>query len=125
MHGRLPRHVGWHRGRHGAALDGFRADSGERCAHTADLPPEDLGRVTQMRMVAEGVIRALAYAGIENAADVHLVQINVRCSLRRGSRPSAVPFSRFNCALRHGELDGKAWLTRPTCLANVDRCFER
>ena len=39
-------------------------------AHTADLPPEELGRLTQMRMVAEGVARALADAGIENAADV-------------------------------------------------------
>ena len=76
-----------------------------------------------MRMVAEGVTWALADAGIENAADVHFVQINVRCSLRRGSRPPAVPFSMFGCALRYGELDGKAWLTRPTSLAIVDRCF--
>ena len=53
-------------------------------AHTADLPPEELGRLTQMRMVAEGVARALADAGIENAADVHFVQ--VKCPLLTAPR---------------------------------------
>lgn len=53
-------------------------------AHTDDLPPEELGRLGQLRMVAEGVARALADAGIEDPADVHFVQ--VKCPLLTASR---------------------------------------
>ena len=53
-------------------------------AHTAGLPPEHIGRLPQLRMVAEGVARALADAGIDNAADVHFVQ--VKCPLLTAPR---------------------------------------
>ncbi len=53
-------------------------------AHTADLPPEGLGRLAQIRLVAEGVARALSDAGIETAADVHFVQ--VKCPLLTAPR---------------------------------------
>jgi len=48
-------------------------------AHTADLAPEYLGRMAQVRMVADGVASAMREAGIEDAADVHFVQI--KCPL--------------------------------------------
>ena len=35
--------------------------------HTADLPPEDLGRRAQVEMVADGVRAAMADAGIERS----------------------------------------------------------
>jgi cyanuric acid amidohydrolase len=53
-------------------------------AHTPDLPPEGLGRLAQVRLVAEGVTRALADARIESAADVHFVQ--VKCPLLTAPR---------------------------------------
>ncbi len=53
-------------------------------AHTDDMPPEGLGRLAQLRMVADGVARALADAGIDNAADVHFVQ--VKCPLLTAPR---------------------------------------
>ena len=53
-------------------------------AHTADLPPEGLGRLAQVHAVAEGVARALVDAGIEDLADVHFVQ--VKCPLLTASR---------------------------------------
>jgi cyanuric acid amidohydrolase len=48
-------------------------------AHTVALPAEGLGRLGQVRMVADGVRRALADAGIDKADDVHFVQ--VKCPL--------------------------------------------
>ncbi len=48
-------------------------------AHTAALPAEDLGRLGQVRMVAEGVKEALADAAIDGPDDVHFVQ--VKCPL--------------------------------------------
>ena len=48
-------------------------------AHTAALPPEHLGRLAQVDMVASAVRAAMADAGIDDAADVHFVQ--VKCPL--------------------------------------------
>ncbi|WP_088346481.1 MULTISPECIES: ring-opening amidohydrolase [Rhodomicrobium] len=119
-------------------------------AHTAALPPEDLGRVGQMRMVADGVARALADAGIEDAADVHFVQ--VKCPLLTApriaeaqSRGAAVAtqdtlksmgFSRAASALgvgvALGEIDPRAvsdsdiganralWSGRASCSAGIE-----
>jgi cyanuric acid amidohydrolase len=53
-------------------------------AHTADLPPEGLGRLAQARLVADGVTRALAGAGIDDPAEVHFVQ--VKCPLLTAPR---------------------------------------
>jgi cyanuric acid amidohydrolase len=47
--------------------------------HTPDLAPEGLGRLDQVRMVADGVRAAMADAGIDDPADVHFVQ--VKCPL--------------------------------------------
>ncbi|MDX2203330.1 MAG: ring-opening amidohydrolase [Hyphomicrobiaceae bacterium] len=48
-------------------------------AHTADLPPDMLGRIGQVCQVADGVRAAMADAGIADPADVHYVQI--KCPL--------------------------------------------
>jgi cyanuric acid amidohydrolase len=48
-------------------------------AHTPALAFEDLGRLAQVDMVAEGVRAAMASAGIADAAAVHFVQ--VKCPL--------------------------------------------
>ena len=48
-------------------------------AHTAALPPEHLGRLTQVDMVAAAVQAAMHQARITDAADVHFVQ--VKCPL--------------------------------------------
>ncbi|TCR69559.1 ring-opening amidohydrolase [Rhizobium sp. BK376] len=48
-------------------------------ARTDDLPVELLGRVGQVEMVAAGVHKAIADAGIDNPADIHFVQI--KCPL--------------------------------------------
>ncbi|MDR4306030.1 ring-opening amidohydrolase [Chelatococcus sambhunathii] len=53
-------------------------------ARTADLPPEQLGRRGQIEMVAEGVGRAMADAGVTGAEDVHFVQ--VKCPLLTAAR---------------------------------------
>jgi len=48
-------------------------------ARTEEMPPEYLGRLGQVRMVAAGVRRAMADAGIDDPADLHFVQI--KCPL--------------------------------------------
>ena len=48
-------------------------------AHTAALPAEHLGRLAQVDAVAAGVRTAMADAGIDDAGDVHFVQ--VKCPL--------------------------------------------
>lgn len=53
-------------------------------AHTAALPPEHLGRLEQIDLVAGGVSEAMKDAGIENADDVHFVQI--KCPLLTAQR---------------------------------------
>jgi cyanuric acid amidohydrolase len=52
--------------------------------HTADLAPEDLGRMGQVDQVAAGVAEAMRQAGIAHAGDVHFVQI--KCPLLTASR---------------------------------------
>lgn len=53
-------------------------------ARTPDLRPEDLGGMVQVRMVADGVLAAMAAAGISSADDVHFVQI--KCPLLTAAR---------------------------------------
>ncbi len=57
-------------------------------AHTAALPFDQLGRLGQIRLVAEGVRAAMAEAGIDDAADVHFVQI--KCPLLTAERIAGV-----------------------------------
>jgi cyanuric acid amidohydrolase len=67
-------------------------------AHTADLPPEDLGRLAQVRLVADGVLKALADASIQNTSDVHFVQ--VKCPLLTASRIAEVHSRNHDVATR-------------------------
>jgi cyanuric acid amidohydrolase len=53
-------------------------------AHTAALQPEQLGRLFQVDMVAQGVRAAMADAQIADPADVHFVQI--KCPLLTAQR---------------------------------------
>jgi cyanuric acid amidohydrolase len=53
-------------------------------AHTADLLPEQIGRLDQVDMVAAGVLSAMREAGIAQTADVHFVQ--VKCPLLTQAR---------------------------------------
>jgi cyanuric acid amidohydrolase len=53
-------------------------------AHTLAMPPEALGRLAQVDMVAEAVRAAMADAGIANIDDVHFVQ--VKCPLLTAQR---------------------------------------
>ena len=53
-------------------------------AQTGDITPEAIGRLAQVEMVADGVRRAMADAGIANPADIHFVQI--KCPLLTGER---------------------------------------
>ena len=57
-------------------------------AHTPDMPFEDLGRLGQVNLVAEGVRAAMRDAGIDDPADVHFVQI--KCPLLTAERIAAV-----------------------------------
>ena len=54
---------------------------------TTDLAPGSLGRLAQVDSVAAGVRRAMAAAGIQDAADVHFVQI--KCPLLTTDRIEA------------------------------------
>ncbi|MBB5753510.1 ring-opening amidohydrolase [Prosthecomicrobium pneumaticum] len=56
-------------------------------ARTAALPPEHLGRLAQVRLVADAVRAAIADAGIDDTADVHFVQI--KCPLLTADRIAA------------------------------------
>ncbi|WP_428927016.1 ring-opening amidohydrolase [Marinibacterium sp. SX1] len=51
---------------------------------TRDLAPEDIGTATQIEVVAEGVTKAMAKAGITAPEDVHFVQI--KCPLLTAAR---------------------------------------
>lgn len=51
---------------------------------TRDLKPEEIGTVSQIEVVAEGVAQAMAKAGITDPADVHFVQI--KCPLLTAAR---------------------------------------
>ncbi|MGV8832237.1 MAG: ring-opening amidohydrolase [Devosia sp.] len=53
-------------------------------ALTPSLPPAQLGRMAQVRQVADGVLAAMADAGISDLADVHFVQI--KCPLLTAER---------------------------------------
>ena len=55
--------------------------------HTPPLAPEALGRGAQTEMVAEGVRAAMDDAGIDDAGDVHFVQI--KCPLLTAERVAA------------------------------------
>ena len=67
---------------------------------TPALPPEHLGRLAQVDLVAEGVIAAMRDAGIARAEDAHFVQI--KCPLLTAER------------VREAEARGAATITRDT-----------
>jgi len=69
-------------------------------ARTPALPPEQLGRQEQVRMVAAAVKAAIRDAGIEDTADVHFVQI--KCPLLTTQR------------IADAEAAGKTTATRDT-----------
>lgn len=69
-------------------------------ALTPPLLPQDLGRLAQVRMVADGVSKAMADAGIIDMSDVHFVQI--KCPLLTSER------------IQHAEADGHTTTTRDT-----------
>ena len=48
-------------------------------AHTRDFAPEEIGRMAQVEATADAVRAAMRDAGIDDAADVHFVQ--VKCPL--------------------------------------------
>jgi cyanuric acid amidohydrolase len=48
-------------------------------AFTAELPPEDIGRLTHVRQIAAAVRAAMAQAKITDPADVHFVQVKGPC----------------------------------------------
>ncbi|MBO0660984.1 ring-opening amidohydrolase [Jiella sp. MQZ9-1] len=56
-------------------------------AHTDSLLPEQLGRMDEVEMVANGVAAAMRDAGIDDPADVHFVQI--KCPLLTVDRIAA------------------------------------
>jgi cyanuric acid amidohydrolase len=56
-------------------------------ARTAALPPEDLGRLAQVDLVAESVLKAIRDAGLASGADAHFVQI--KCPLLTADRIAA------------------------------------
>jgi len=119
-------------------------------AHTPALPAEHLGRMGQVKMVADGVAQALKDAGIGSIADVHFVQ--VKCPLltlqRIGeaeARGAAVAThetiksmglsraaSALGVALALGEIDAKQvsdadictrwnlWSGRASCSAGIE-----
>lgn len=53
-------------------------------ARTSALAPEQIGRMAQVDLVAEGVLRAIGDAGLDALADVHFVQI--KCPLLTAER---------------------------------------
>ncbi len=66
------------------AAEASDAVSGEKrlvvgTAHTRDFAPEEIGRMAQVEATAEAVRAAMRDAGIDDAADVHFVQ--VKCPL--------------------------------------------
>ena len=67
-------------------------------ARTPDLPAEHLGRLAQVRAVTAGVIEAMRDAGIDDPADVHLVQ--VKCPLLTPERVAEVEARGAACATR-------------------------
>ncbi|MGE6738807.1 ring-opening amidohydrolase [Allorhizobium pseudoryzae] len=69
-------------------------------ALTAPLAPEDLGRLAQVRLVADGVRKAMADAGITEMSDVHFVQI--KCPLLTSER------------VQRAEAEGHTTATRDT-----------
>ena len=67
-------------------------------AHTPPLAFEDLGRIGQVRLVAEGARAAMRDAGIDDPADVHFVQI--KCPLLTAERIAAVAARGKSVAVR-------------------------
>jgi cyanuric acid amidohydrolase len=68
----------------GTSSDGAGTALAIGSAQTADLRPEDIGRVAQVAQVAEGVRAAMGDASIDDAAEVHFVQI--KCPLLTAGR---------------------------------------
>ncbi|CAN7777304.1 ring-opening amidohydrolase [Variovorax sp. LjRoot175] len=75
-----------------ARVAGTADASGEKrlvvgTAHTRDIAPEEIGRMAQVEATAEAVKAAMSDAGIEDAADVHFVQ--VKCPLLTSAKVNA------------------------------------
>ena len=74
-------------------------------AHTGDVLPEQIGRLSQVDMVAAGVRSAMREAQIASPADVHFVQ--VKCPLlTAGPRRRGAGARRRDRHPRHPEIDG-------------------
>jgi cyanuric acid amidohydrolase len=67
-------------------------------ALTEDLPPQSLGRLAQVEMVARGVRAAMADAGLSDVADVHFVQI--KCPLLTADRIGRAEAEGYSVATR-------------------------
>lgn len=67
-------------------------------AHTPPLAWDELGRIGQVRLVAEGVRAAMRDAGISDPADVHFVQI--KCPLLTAERIAGVAARGKSVAVR-------------------------
>ena len=67
-------------------------------AHTTALPAEHLGRMAQVDAVAAGIGMAMADAGIDDAGDVHFVQ--VKCPLLTVARTAEAEARGANVATR-------------------------
>lgn len=72
--------------REGQASTGGTSSLAIGSALTENLPPEHMGTLRQVAMVADGVRAAMADAGITDPADVHFVQI--KCPLLTAERIS-------------------------------------
>ncbi len=103
--------------------------------HTRDFRPEEIGRMAQAEAVADAVRAAVAEAGIEDASDVHFVQIKcplltsdaIRDAVARGQAVvtedtyKSMGYSRgasaLGTALALGEIDGAALVETDICQA--------
>ncbi|MGQ4274030.1 ring-opening amidohydrolase [Terrihabitans sp. B22-R8] len=65
-------------------------------AITPDIRPEDIGRRSQVDIVRDGVLAAMAEAGITHAEDVHFVQI--KCPLLTSARIAEAAQRGKSCA---------------------------
>ena len=93
-------------------------------AHTEALPPEDIGRAPQAIAVAAAVRAAMQRAAIEDAADVHWVQ--VKCPLLTSERVAdaamrGAPAATTDTYASMGLSRGAAALGVALALGEIDR----
>jgi len=110
--------------------DRNRAKGGRRftvgTAYTRDLKPEEFGTLEHVRVAADGVRKAIADAGIQDAKDIHFVQIKtgaltterIKEALRRGKEVvthdtyKSMAYARAVAALGIGLATGELSRTR-------------